>query len=413
MGSMVETEYPARRQRPPSERETARETSKKSVRPSCQALTVSATGRIIDFGASDGALIGVAGEKLLGSALRGYFAFPERIDAMLADLFKAEWKGAQVFDLKRESAGAGAVVIDGVMLNRARRGGRVALLVLRDNADERRKGRIRLKRQGLRDQNYRTVEAARSRNGILANMSHELRTPLNAIVGFAELLHDSKLGPITEIQHEYLGDILNSAAILLRLINGLVELAKVEAGRMEFNPQSVRIPELADELVETLTASAMLKSVTIGLRLDRRLGWISTDPIRLRQVLYSLLSKAIERAPDGASVLLEMRRESARSLLVEVIQEGDERAADGGQRKPVEAGSNDARALNRYSDTGFGLALTRRIVEAQGGTMGIDRHAGCASRLFARIPFVPVTGGDESGLESARHGGHRATGSSA
>src|SRR5213079_622745 len=119
----------------------------------------------------------------------------------------------------------------------------------RDITDQNAQEEIRRRSEELEEQNRRVQEANRLKSEFLANMSHELRTPLNAIIGFSELIHDGKLGPVSAEHKEYLGDILTSARHLLALINDVLDLAKVEAGRMDFEPQHVDLGRLVCEAV--------------------------------------------------------------------------------------------------------------------------------------------------------------------
>ena len=144
----------------------------------------------------------------------------------------------------------------------------------------------------------------------LANMSHELRTPLNAIIGFAELIHDGKVGAINVDQKEYLGDVLKSAGHLLQLINDVLDLAKVESGKLEFNPEPVRLSKLVTEVRNILQPLAASKHLTIGIEVAESVDNIVIDAAKLKQILYNYLSNAIKFTPEGGVILLRAGRKT-------------------------------------------------------------------------------------------------------
>src|SRR5207249_3013155 len=135
-------------------------------------------------------------------------------------------------------------------------------------------------------------EANRMKSEFLANMSHELRTPLNAIIGFAKLMAHGKVGQVSARQQEFLGDILKSSNHLLQLINDVLDLAKVEAGKMEFHPEPVDLPLLVHEVRNILRAVAAGKQIEIDTAIDSTCAGLEVDPAKLKQVLYNYLSNA-------------------------------------------------------------------------------------------------------------------------
>ncbi|MBI2571808.1 MAG: hypothetical protein HYV63_32765 [Candidatus Schekmanbacteria bacterium] len=228
--------------------------------------------------------------------------------------------------------------------------------------------------------------ASRMKSEFLANMSHELRTPLNAIIGFAELMHNGKVGPVSEQHREYLGDILTSSRHLLQLINDVLDLAKVEAGRMELRPEPLELARLVGEVRVILRAVASAKLIVVTTDIDASCAHLTLDPGKLKQVLYNYLSNALKFTADGGRVCIRARPEDCASWRLEVIDTGigidhselghlytEFRQLDGGTSK-------------RYPGSGLGLALTRRIVEAQGGRVGVASTPGKGSTFFAVLP---------------------------
>ena len=155
----------------------------------------------------------------------------------------------------------------------------------------------------LTEKSRRVEEASRLKSEFLANMSHELRTPLNAIIGFSELLHDGAVGPVGDKQQEFLGDILTSGRHLLQLINDILDLSKVEAGKMEFYPEPLALGAVLAEVVSILRPTAAGKGLRIETELAPGLEQVTLDPGRFKQVLYNYLSNAIKFTGDGGRIV--------------------------------------------------------------------------------------------------------------
>ncbi len=245
----------------------------------------------------------------------------------------------------------------------------------------------------LEAQNEIVAEANRLKSEFLANMSHELRTPLNAILGFGQLLHDGEVDPASPRHHEYLGHILTSGHHLLQLINDVLDLAKVEAGKLVFSPEPVEPQRIVREVVTVLQTSASEKRITIGTELDPALARITIDPSRLKQVLYNFASNAIKFTPEGGHVVVRVRGDGDAWFLAEVEDTGIGIAVDDLGRLFVEFQQLDAGADRRFVGTGLGLAFSKRLVEAQGGVVGVRSEIGKGSTFFARLPRAPLRGG--------------------
>ena len=229
-------------------------------------------------------------------------------------------------------------------------------------------------------------EANRMKSEFLANMSHELRTPLNAIMGFSKLMAHGKVGPVSAQQQEFLGDILKSSEHLLQLINDVLDLAKVEAGKMEFHPEPIDLKQLVDEVRNILRAVSASKQIHIDTDLDPRCTDLELDPAKLKQVLYNYLSNALKFTPDNGRVLIRVRPEDATTFRLEVRDSGIGIRPEDIKKLFSEFRQLDSSAAKKYQGTGLGLALTRRIVEAQGGHTGVQSSVGEGSTFFAVLP---------------------------
>ena len=243
-------------------------------------------------------------------------------------------------------------------------------------------------------QNRRIKEANRLKSEFLANMSHELRTPLNAIIGFAELLHDGQVPADSPQYHEFLGDILTSGRHLLQLINDVLDLAKVEAGKLEFRAEPIDLGRLFKEVFAILRTVAAQKQLRLELELEPTVDGVVLDPSRFKQVAYNYLSNAIKFTPNGGRVIARIRPEGRDELRFEVEDNGPGIAQADLPRLFSEFQQLDAGSNKRHAGTGLGLALTRRLVEAQGGSVGVRSTVGFGTIFHAILPRkanVPVT----------------------
>jgi PAS domain S-box-containing protein len=239
---------------------------------------------------------------------------------------------------------------------------------------------------------WRMHQASRLKGEFLANMSHELRTPLNAIIGFAELMHKGKVGPVSPDHREYLGDILTSSKHLLRLINDVLDLAKVESGKMEFEPQEVDPRQLAGEVRDILRGLAASKRLRIDVEVAADLGPVVVDPARVKQILYNYLSNAIKFSPEGGGIKVRIGPEGPDLFRLDVEDSGVGIPAEQLGRLFVEFQQLDASAAKKYQGTGLGLALTKRIAEAHGGRVAVHSTPGEGSMFSAILPRVMAGG---------------------
>jgi PAS domain S-box-containing protein len=230
-------------------------------------------------------------------------------------------------------------------------------------------------------------EASATKGRFLAAMSHELRTPLNGIIGLSELVFDGVAGPVSEEQQEYLGDVLASSKHLLQLVNDVLDLAKVESGKIEFVRQSVKIQPLLGEVCDVLRILADEKRISVELN-TANLDIVFTDPARLKQVVYNYLSNAIKFTPPGGMIQVRARWEGDRAFRIEVEDDGP-----GIQEADIPRLFADFQQLEQARGrlgTGLGLALTKRMVESQGGAVGVRSHRGKGSVFFAVLPTEPA-----------------------
>ena len=260
------------------------------------------------------------------------------------------------------------------------------------------------------------AEAANeSKSEFLANMSHELRTPLNHIIGFTELVVDKNFGELNETQEEYLGDSLQSSHHLLSLINDILDLSKVEAGKLELEPSEVSLNMVMDNSLTMVKEKAMKHGIQLNTDLDGVPKSVQADERKLKQILYNLISNAVKFTPDGGAVnlsgkLIEADSNPAlgKNLPVDnlYVDEADPNPPD--NEKYVQISVEDSgiglakEDLNRifdafeqveasksrkYQGTGLGLSLTKRLVELHGGMIWAESDGeGKGSAFHFTIP---------------------------
>ncbi|HLK69106.1 MAG TPA: ATP-binding protein [Bryobacteraceae bacterium] len=231
-------------------------------------------------------------------------------------------------------------------------------------------------------------EASVAKSRFLASVSHELRTPLNGIIGFSQLLHDEVVGPMTADQKEYLTDVLNCSNHLLTLINHVLDLTKIEAGKMEFHYEPLALDEQLTEAVDSMKALAAAKRLDMRLVLGPELGIVVADAARLRQVVINYLSNAVKFTPEEGRITVEVRRLSPHHYQIAVEDNGIGISEADLSRLFTEFGQLGA-SEKAQTGTGLGLVITKRIVEAQGGRVGVESVLGKGSRFFAVLPCVP------------------------
>jgi signal transduction histidine kinase len=227
--------------------------------------------------------------------------------------------------------------------------------------------------------------ANKHKSEFLANMSHELRTPLNAIIGFSEVLAERMFGEVNDKQLEYLMDIHSSGHHLLSLINDILDLSKIEAGRMELDLSSFNLPMLLDNTVTLVRERALRQRLTLALEIDPALGdWVA-DARKLKQVLINLLSNAVKFTPAGGRVTLRARALD-QAVEIAVVDTGVGIAADQQALVFEEFRQAGGDPLRKAEGTGLGLALARRFVELHGGTLRLESAQGKGSTFAFVLP---------------------------
>jgi signal transduction histidine kinase/DNA-binding response OmpR family regulator len=236
-------------------------------------------------------------------------------------------------------------------------------------------------------------ELDRLKSQFLANMSHELRTPLNSIIGFSRVILKGIDGPITDLQDQDLTAIYNSGQHLLRLINDILDLSKIDAGKMELSFDDVNIAELLQSVIPTASGLIKEKPIKIYTAIEPNLPIVRADAMRLRQVMINLLSNAAKFTEEGSITVaadIETAQTGQLELVVKVIDTGTGIAAEDQYKLFQPFSQVDASPTRKTGGTGLGLSISRRLIELHGGRIDVHSEVGKGSTFFFTLPLPKI-----------------------
>jgi PAS domain S-box-containing protein len=242
----------------------------------------------------------------------------------------------------------------------------------------------------------RTMElsyANRAKDEFLANMSHELRTPLNAILGLSESLLEQRRGPLNERQVQSIELVASSGKHLLSLINDILEVSKIEAGRLDLHTDSVSVKELCASSLNFIRELALKKLITVDFACDDSISIIEADPQRLKQILINLLTNAVKFTPERGRVGLQVSTNAARDqVLFSITDTGIGIAQEDLKKLFTPFTQLDSSLARQYAGTGLGLSLVQKLTEAHGGRIQVESEAGRGSRFTVVLPLTRKPG---------------------
>ncbi len=230
--------------------------------------------------------------------------------------------------------------------------------------------------------------ANKAKSSFLANMSHELRTPLNAVIGFSELMKDGSIGPLNDKQKEYLDYVWESGKHLLSLINDILDLSKVEAGKMELEPGEFDLRGLLKKSFIFISEKAVKHGIALSADVKENIGVIKADERKVKQVIFNLLSNAMKFTPDGGKIGIDAKKTDKGEILVCVWDTGIGIEAKDNHKIFSEFEQVDSEYSRKYAGTGLGMPLSKKFVELHGGKMWFESGGkGKGTRFYFTLPL--------------------------
>jgi PAS domain S-box-containing protein len=365
-------------------------------------MTTDPRGIITDVNKQTEALTGCTRDELIGAPFKDCFTDPARAEAGINRVL-AEGKVTNYELTARARDGTLTVVsYNATTFHDRDRRMQGVFAAARDVTE--------LKRfeQALQQKNTELEGTSRMKSEFLANMSHELRTPLNAIIGFSEVLRDGLLGAMTQQQRGFIGDIFNSGNHLLSLINDILDLSKVEAGKMMLDIESVQVATLFSNSLSIIREKAAARQIRLSMDTAADLGVIRADARKVKQIVYNLLSNAVKFTPDGGLVALRASRVSREAvgrlstgdvgrvlplpesdytefLEFSVSDDGIGVAAEGLPQLYRPFSQIDGGLARSFQGTGLGLAMVKSLTELHGGAVAVESAVGKGSRFTVSL----------------------------
>jgi PAS domain S-box-containing protein len=243
--------------------------------------------------------------------------------------------------------------------------------------------------------------ASRAKSAFLANMSHELRTPLNAIIGFSEVISNAEFGPIVPARYrEYIADILASGRHLLAVINNILDMSRIEAGRESLDEAELDLSETVTSCVRMVDALTMAGDVSVSVDSGFASVCLRADALKLRKIFLNLLSNAVKFTPAGGRVGLSVARDSDGGIAVRIADSGIGMTAEAMCKALEPFGQADDSLGRRFNGAGLGLPLAKALVELHGGSLALESEPGVGTTVTVVFPAARVRGTGPSRQQS-------------
>ena len=367
-------------------------------------MTTDPRGIMTDVNKQMEALTGCTRDELIGAPFKNYFTDPARAEAGIKRVLTEGRVTNYELTARARNGTLTVVSYNATTFHDRDRVLKGVFAAARDVTE------LKLFEQRLQQKNAELEEASRMKSEFLANMSHELRTPLNAIIGFSEVLGDGLIGNLSDQQKKFIGDIFSSGKHLLSLINDILDLSKVEAGKMMLDLESVQISSLFANSLSIIKEKAHARHIDLTLDAPKELGSIRADARKVKQIVYNLLSNAVKFSLDGGQVTLRATRvpraqvgqlpgpgtgrgfpladnEFQEFLEISVTDKGIGVSPAGLEALFKPFSQIDSGLSRKYQGTGLGLAMIKLLAELHGGTLAVESEEGEGSRFTVWLPL--------------------------
>jgi PAS domain S-box-containing protein len=355
-------------------------------------MTTDSLGIITDVNNQMEALTGCTRDELIGAPFKNCFTDPARAIAGIKRVLN-ERKVSDYELTARSRNGIETLVSYNASTFYDRERKLQGVFAAARDITEKRSAEIAMRHlhEGLTRANAELDQAGRLKDEFLANMSHELRTPLNAILGLSEALLEQLGGSLNPRQVRSVTTIASSGAHLLTLIHDILDLSKVESGKLELNPELVDVREFCESCLLFVRTQAMQKDIGVEFHNDDHLEKIVADPKRLKQILVNLLTNAVKFTPDGGKIGLKLNAPADEDVVVFTVWDTGIGIAPENERQLFRAFSQIDSGLTRAQEgTGLGLVLVAKLVELHGGSVALKSSLGKGSRFIVKLPQTTV-----------------------
>lgn len=387
-------------------------------------MTTNVEGRIVEFNRGAVRVLGYPREEMVGAKAEALWVKPQERQRILALLASSQeyvsnyetqlkTKDGRQIDISltlsaiRDVSGAvvGTVgisrdITERKRLERVLEERNRELLELNEKLEE----RVSERTADLERANSELERSNKLKSQFIATMSHELRTPLNSILGFSELLMDEVYDPLTDRQKRYVGNIYNSGSHLLQLISNVLDIAKIESGKLELCHESFPVSQAIAEVDAVIRSLALKKKQQLAVTVSSPIPPLTADRVKIKQILYNLLANAVKFTPEGGSISVEARAVkggelppglsaldgvagTADFLQITVSDTGIGIKPEDRERIFSEFEQGDSSFSRHYEGTGLGLALTKRLVELHGGDIAVTSEEGKGSSFIVALPL--------------------------
>ncbi len=359
-------------------------------------LILDDVGRIVEVNGRVALMTGIARNELIGTPLESLVAIGEGGASVIQNQLRQCLAGEPVsFELLFERNDAEPLPVEiNAQLVTGFSPGRVQAFARDISARRMMEAEIRRQNEELRRINQElqvgrdlALNASRLKSQFLANMSHELRTPLNSIIGYTQFVLDDQERPVTGDQREDLGRVLKSARHLLDLINGVLDLARIESGRESVSISRFTLSDLMDSVIDAVTPMAKGKGLSVDCRFEDVLPELQTDEKKLRQILLNLLANAVKFTEHG-SIRIDCQRDGADFVRIVVRDSGIGIPSEHLDDIFNEFHQVDPSIHKQYGGTGLGLAIVRRLVELLKGAIQVESSIGEGSTFTVVVPLT-------------------------
>ncbi|MBI5213813.1 MAG: response regulator [Nitrospirae bacterium] len=389
-------------------------------------VTTDTKGRVVEFNKGASRILGYSREEVTGKKAEKFWVQPEERHEILRMLESAGYvsnyetqltaKDGRVVDVSLTlsyilsskkgilgTVGISKDITEKKKLERAVEERNLELRELNEKLEE----KVIERTRDLEKANRELERSGRLKSQFIATMSHELRTPLNSILGFSELLMDEVFGTLTEKQKRHVTNIHNSGSHLLQLINNILDIAKIESGKMELHYEGFSVHQAVSEVETVIRPLADKKRQDLITKIGEGVALIKADKVKFKQILYNLVSNAVKFTPEGGNIFIEMnltgegdayfakhkdicvKKDSC--LRLSVIDTGIGIKREDHEKIFSEFEQVDSSFSRRYEGTGLGLALTKKLVELHGGEIFVESEEGKGSKFTVVVPLFDVS----------------------